>query len=57
MEQAEILSLAERLIPAYHSEDFDFVLSQMTEGEAPSVKLLVKMELNRVMAPCLKLLT
>ncbi|MYM59604.1 PilZ domain-containing protein [Vibrio sp. OCN044] len=55
MEQAEILSLAERLIPAYHSEDFDFVLSQMTEGEAPSVKLLVKMELNRVMAPCSKI--
>lgn len=54
MEQTEILSLAERLIPAYHSEDFDFVLGQMTEGEAPSVKLLVKMELNRVMAPCSK---
>jgi len=55
MEQTEILSLAERLIPAYHSDDFDFLLSQITEGEPPSVKLLVKMELNRVMVPCSKI--
>ena len=54
MQQSEILSLAERLIPAYHSSDFDVLLNQMTKGEAPSVKLLVKMELNRVMAPCTK---
>ncbi|PMJ92563.1 PilZ domain-containing protein [Vibrio sp. 10N.261.55.A7] len=54
MQQSEILSIAERLIPAFHSEDFDYLLSQMTEGEAPSAKLLVKMELNRVMAPCTK---
>ncbi|KGY13594.1 pilus assembly protein PilZ [Vibrio tubiashii] len=54
MQQPEILSLAERLIPVYNSEDFEFVLGQMTEGEPPSVKILVKMELNRVMAPCTK---
>ncbi|WGV99783.1 PilZ domain-containing protein [Vibrio sp. YMD68] len=54
MQQSEILSIAERLIPAYHSEDFDYLLSQMTEDESPSAKLLVKMELNRVMAPCTK---
>ncbi|MCL9773311.1 PilZ domain-containing protein [Vibrio methylphosphonaticus] len=54
MQQSEILSLAERLIPAYHAEDFDFVLKQITEGETPSAKLLVKMELNRLMAPCHK---
>lgn len=54
MQQSEILSVAERLIPAYHAEDFDFLLSQMTEGESPSLKLLVKMELNRIMAPCTK---
>ncbi|WP_070962479.1 PilZ domain-containing protein [Vibrio sonorensis] len=54
MQQSEILSLAERLIPAYNSGDFEHLLSQMTEGEAPSVKILVKMELNRVMAPCTK---
>ncbi|USD40646.1 PilZ domain-containing protein [Vibrio sp. SCSIO 43135] len=54
MQQSEILSIAERLIPAYHAQDFDYLLSQMTEGESPSVKLLVKIELNRVMAPCTK---
>ncbi|EDK29291.1 hypothetical protein VSWAT3_19821 [Vibrionales bacterium SWAT-3] len=54
MQQSEILSIAERLIPAYHAEDFEFLLSQMTEGESPSLKLLVKMELNRIMAPCTK---
>ncbi|NVJ57413.1 MAG: PilZ domain-containing protein, partial [Vibrionaceae bacterium] len=54
MQQPEILSLAERLIPVYHSDDFDQLLSQMTKGEAPSVKFLVKMELNRMMAPCYK---
>lgn len=54
MEQAEILSFVERLIPAYHSGDFDLVLSQMTEGEHPSAKIIIKMELKRVMAPCSK---
>ncbi|RTZ16060.1 PilZ domain-containing protein [Vibrio aquaticus] len=54
MQQPEILSLAERLIPAYHSHDFEHLLNQMTEGEPPSTKILVKMELNRVMAPCTK---
>lgn len=54
MQQTEILSIAERLITAYHAEDFDLVLNQVTEGESPSTKLLVKMELNRLMAPCHK---
>ncbi|MEH0742225.1 PilZ domain-containing protein [Vibrio cholerae] len=54
MQQQEILSIAERLIAAYHSQDFEYLLAQMTEGEPPSVKILVKMELNRVMAPCTK---
>ncbi|MDN3609196.1 PilZ domain-containing protein [Vibrio ostreicida] len=54
MQQPEILSLAERLIPAFRSGDFEYLLAQMTEGEPPSVKILVKMELNRVMAPCTK---
>ncbi|EDP58672.1 PilZ domain-containing protein [Vibrio sp. AND4] len=54
MQQSEILSLAERLIPVYGADDFDFILGQLTEGEPPSAKILVKMELNRVMAPCKK---
>jgi hypothetical protein len=54
MQQSEILSIAERLIPAYRLPDFEHLLSQMTEDESPSAKLLVKMELNRIMAPCVK---
>jgi len=54
MQQSEIISLTEKLIPAYHSSDFDVILSQLTEGEPPSVKLLVKMELKRIMESCSK---
>ncbi|MGC9421753.1 MULTISPECIES: PilZ domain-containing protein [Vibrio] len=56
MQQSEILSFAEQLIPVYHSPDFEYLLSQITDGQPPSVKLLVKMELNRVMAPCSKII-
>lgn len=55
MQQSEIISLTEKLIPAYYSEDFDSILSHITEGQPPSVKLLVKMELNRLMEPCTKI--
>jgi hypothetical protein len=54
MLQSKILSLAERLIPVYGSADFDFVLSQLTEEDHPSAKILVKIELNRLMTPCTK---
>ncbi len=54
MQQSEILSLAERLISAYRSEDFEYLLNQLTDGEPPSLKILLKMELNRIMAPCKK---
>lgn len=54
MQQIEILSLAERLISVYHSGELDKLLTHMTDGQPPSTKLLVKMELNRLMAPCSK---
>ncbi|MCA2016899.1 PilZ domain-containing protein [Vibrio tritonius] len=54
MQQSEILSLAERLIPAYHSGDLELLLGQLTQGQSPSAKLLVKMELNRIMTSCHK---
>ncbi|WP_039979487.1 PilZ domain-containing protein [Vibrio sagamiensis] len=54
MQQSDILLLAQKLIPVYGEEDFDYVLEQLTEGESPSTKILVKMELNRVMTPCKK---
>lgn len=54
MQQSEILSLAERLIPAYHTGDLEHLLGQLTQGQSPSAKLLVKMELNRIMTSCHK---
>lgn len=54
MQPPEILSFTEQLIPAYHSPDFESLLNQLTEGHPPSVKLLVKMELKRLMTPCTK---
>ncbi len=54
MQQSEILSITERLIPAYRTEDFEYVLDKLTEGEPASLKLLVKMELKKLMAPCHK---
>ncbi|MCE7642102.1 PilZ domain-containing protein [Vibrio fluvialis] len=54
MQQSEILSFAEQLIPVFNSPDFERLLNQLTSSHPPSVKLLVKMELNRVMAPCSK---
>jgi hypothetical protein len=54
MQQSDILSLVEQLIPVYGAEDFELVLAQLTEDAPPSAKVLVKMELNRIMAPCSK---
>ncbi len=54
MQQSEILSFAEQLIPVYNAPDFEHLLNHLTCDHPPSVKLLVKMELNRVMAPCTK---
>ncbi|WP_194436326.1 PilZ domain-containing protein [Vibrio fluminensis] len=52
MLQTEILSLTEKLLPAYNTEDFDLLLSKLTDGEHPSLKILVKMELKRITSPC-----
>ncbi|MGF1727379.1 PilZ domain-containing protein [Photobacterium nomapromontoriensis] len=44
--------LIEKLIPAYGSDDFDYVFQMMTEGEDAPTRLQIKMELRRIMAPC-----
>ncbi|MDA0148789.1 PilZ domain-containing protein [Vibrio sp. LaRot3] len=54
MQQSEILSIAERLIPVYGTDDFEYLLSQMTDGQPPSSRILVKIELKRVMTPCFR---
>ncbi|MGF1764131.1 PilZ domain-containing protein [Aliivibrio kagoshimensis] len=52
MPQEDYQFIIEQLIPAFGSDDFELTLSHMTDGEHPSVRLLVKMELKRLMAPC-----
>ncbi len=52
MQQTEVLSIAEKLIPVYKTDDFELLLSKVTDGEPPSLKILVKMELKRLMTPC-----
>lgn len=52
MQQSEILQFAEQLIPAYQTKDFDQILNHITEGHSPSARLLIKMELKKLMAPC-----
>lgn len=54
MQQSELLSLVEKLIPVYGAPDFELVLGQLTEDAPPSAKVIAKMELNRVMMPCSK---
>jgi len=54
MQQSELLSLVEKLIPVYGAPDFDLVLGQLTQDAPPSAKVIAKMELNRLMAPCTK---
>lgn len=54
MQQQAIISISERLIPVYKTEDFEYLLSQLTDGEPPSLKILVKMELKRLMTPCFR---
>lgn len=54
MPQEDYQSIVEQLIPAYSSEDFELVLSHVTDGQPASVRLLVKMELKRIMSPCSK---
>lgn len=52
MDQSDVLSFAERLIPAYHSSDFESLLDKVTQDQPPSAKILIKMELSQMMAPC-----
>ncbi|MCW8330017.1 PilZ domain-containing protein [Photobacterium sp. SDRW27] len=44
--------LIEQLIPVYDSEDFEDVFQMMTQETNGPARLQIKMELNRIMAPC-----
>ncbi|WP_299018801.1 PilZ domain-containing protein [uncultured Photobacterium sp.] len=44
--------LIEKLIPVYDSDDFEHVFQMMTHETNGPTRLKLKMELNRIMAPC-----
>ncbi|WP_232428157.1 PilZ domain-containing protein [Photobacterium marinum] len=44
--------LIEKLIPVYDSDDFEDVFLLMTSEASGPARLQIKMELNRIMAPC-----
>ena len=48
--------LIEKLIPVYGSEDFEDVFQMMTQEASGPARLQIKMELNRIMAPCHKII-
>lgn len=48
--------LIEQLIPVYDSEDFNEVFQLLTQDETGPARLQMKLELNRIMAPCQKII-
>ncbi|MBB1314747.1 MULTISPECIES: PilZ domain-containing protein [Aliivibrio] len=54
MHQEEYQSYVEQLIPVFDAPDFDSVCSQVMSHEHPSIHLIVKIELKRIMTPCKK---
>ncbi|MCE7556288.1 PilZ domain-containing protein [Aliivibrio fischeri] len=54
MQQEEYQSYVEQLIPVFGEPDFNLVCEQVMSHEHPSVHLIVKIELKRIMAPCTK---
>ncbi|MCD9471308.1 PilZ domain-containing protein [Photobacterium phosphoreum] len=49
-------SLIEQLLPLYSQPDFEAVFQLLTQHETGPVRLQIKMEINRLMAPCNKII-
>ncbi|CEO40216.1 PilZ domain-containing protein [Photobacterium kishitanii] len=47
-------ALIEQLLPIYNKPDFETTFKLLTEHETGPVRLQIKMEINRLMAPCNK---
>ncbi|WP_375321818.1 PilZ domain-containing protein [Aliivibrio logei] len=54
MQQEEYQSYVDQLIPVFGEPDFELVCAQVMAHEHPSVHLIVKIELKRIMTPCKK---
>ncbi|SMY37463.1 PilZ domain-containing protein [Photobacterium andalusiense] len=49
-------ALIEQLLPIYNQPDFEPMFKLLTEHETGPVRLQIKMEINRLMAPCNKII-
>ena len=48
--------LLDQLQPLFLDPDFDSLFNKLTEGESNSARFLLKMELNRLWSPCIRIL-
>jgi hypothetical protein len=46
----------EQLQPLFVDPDFDTLFERLTEGESKSARFLLKMELNRIWSPCIRIM-
>ena len=46
--------LLEQLLPLLEEPDFDNIFSRLTQGESNNTRFLLKMELKRLSAPCVR---
>ncbi|WP_434358882.1 PilZ domain-containing protein [Parasalinivibrio latis] len=51
MQPEDYRSLINHLLPLYGDKGFEQILAELTANDPPSVKLLIKMEMNRLMTP------
>ena len=49
-------ALLEQLQPLFAEPDFDILFNRLTEGETKSARFLLKMELNRLWSPCIRVI-
>lgn len=56
MDSPLVSVLLDQLQPLFIDPDFDSIFNKLTEGESNSARFLLKMELNRLWSPCIRIL-
>ena len=56
MESPLASAILEQLQPLFVEPDFDTLFNRLTEGESKSARFLLKMELNRLWSPCIRIM-
>ena len=54
MENRKSEALLEQLLPLQAEPDFDALFDRLTQGESANTRFLLKMELKRLAAPCVR---